>query len=322
MYPLKFKKVFKEKVWGGRNFESILNIKLESHKKIGESWEVSTHENGISIISNGKYTGKTLQELINEYGESLVGKKVYKKFKNKFPLLIKYLDINDKLSVQVHPNDEYALKNEGEFGKSECWYVIEASKDAKLILGIKNNISKGSFEEKVKKNDFSELFNEISVKKGDFINVSPGLVHASLKGSVLICEIQQNSDTTYRIYDFDRLVDGKLRPLHINKALEVINFKLKPEISEDKSRKNINDNGTDIQNLIRNKYFNVDKLIIKDKYSYNLKDSFSILSIIDGEGYIKVDSEIYNIKKGETYFIPADLNIEINGILTILKSFL
>ncbi|BDU51712.1 mannose-6-phosphate isomerase, class I [Haliovirga abyssi] len=322
MYPLKFEKVFKEKVWGGRNFESILNIKLKSNKKIGESWEVSTHKNGISIVSSGIYKGKTLQELINQYGESIVGKKVYTKFKNKFPLLIKYLDINDKLSVQVHPNDKYALENEGEFGKSECWYVIDASKDAKLILGIKENISKEIFHKKVQKNDFSELFNEIPVKKGDFINISPGLVHASTEGSILICEIQQNSDTTYRIYDFDRVVDGKLRPLHIDKALEVINFGLKPEITEEKYRENIKINETNIQNLIRNEYFNVDKLDIKNKYSYNLKDSFSILSIIDGAGQLIYNSEIYNIKKGETYFIPANLNIEINGNLTILKSFL
>ena len=213
MYPLKFKKVFKEKIWGGNKFKTLLNMEIPKNTNIGESWEVTCHKNGMSVVENGELSGRTLEELIDSYKDKLLGEEVYKKYGNKFPLLIKYLDVNDRLSVQVHPSDEYALRVEGEFGKSESWYIIDASEDAKLIMGLASGMSKEKFLEKVKNNDFDDLFNIISVKKGDFIYVEPGVVHASLEGSVVICQTQQNSDTTYRIYDFDRIVDGEKREL-------------------------------------------------------------------------------------------------------------
>lgn len=322
MYPLKFKKVFKEKIWGGRKFESLLNMNLPQNKNIGESWEVTCHKNGMSIVEDGNLKGRSLESLILEYKEVLVGQDVYEQYKDKFPLLIKYLDVNDRLSVQVHPSDEYALKVEREFGKSECWYIIDASEDANLIMGLKEGITKEKFIEKVSKKDFTDIFNIVKVEKGDFINVNPGLVHATLDGSVVICEVQQNSDTTYRIYDFDRLVEGELRPLHLEKASEVIQFGQRSEISKEEKRNNIKIQSGIKQVLIRSKYFNIDKIKLTGLYQEERNSNFKVLSILSGKGKIIYDGKDYPVSKGDTYFIPANLEIWISGDLEILKSFL
>lgn len=322
MYPLKFKKCFIEKVWGGRAFEESLGMELPTKANYGESWEVSSHKNGMSYVENGPLQGKSLKELVEEDARGLLGEDIEERFKGKFPLLVKYLDVNDRLSVQVHPSDEYALRVEREFGKSESWYIIEASEDAKLIMGIRDGITKEEFLRKARADDFTDLFNVISVKKGDCINVKPGLVHASLEGSVLMCEIQQNSDTTYRIYDFDRLVDGRKRELHLDKAADVINFDEKPEITTSKSRRAIKLPGADKEELIRCDYFNLDKLtvdgIFKDEVHANLK----IYSVLEGEGIIVHSGIEYEIEKGDTYFIPAGMDTSIEGRVEILKSYL
>lgn len=322
MYPIRFKKCFIEKIWGGRAFETNLEMNLSKNKSIGESWEVSAHKNGMSIVENGEFKGMTLEDLIKKYGDKIIGKDAFERFSGKFPILIKYLDVNDRLSVQVHPDDNYALKNEGEFGKSECWYIINASKDAKLILGLKENITKDIFLKKTQNKDFKGLFNEICVKKGDFINITPGVVHASLEGNILLCETQQNSDTTYRIYDFDRKINGILRPLHLEKAADVIKFGEIPIVTEEKSRQNIKLRNCIKQELIRCKYFNVDKLEINGVFHDEINENFKIYSIIDGEGYIIYNGEEYFIKKGDTYFIPANLDLVLNGKIEVLKSFI
>lgn len=322
MYPLKFKKTLVKKIWGGRKFQDVLNIKLPDENLYGESWEVSSHKGGLSYIANGKFAGKSFVEIIENYKETILGKEIVERFQGKFPLLIKYLDINDRLSVQVHPNDEYALKVEGEFGKSECWYVMEASSDATLILGINDGITKEIFKEKVNKKEFDGLFKTVKVKKGDFINLLPGVVHATLEGSILICEVQQNSDTTYRIYDFDRLVDGKLRELHIDKALDVIDFQKDVQISTNDSRQKLQLVGATKEELIRGKYFNVDKYLINGTFEDETNNNFKIFSILDGEGEILCNNISYKILKGDTYFIPATLKTSIIGKVEILKSYL
>lgn len=322
MYPLKFKKTLVKKVWGGRKFDTILNMDLPDENLYGESWEVSSHKGGLSYIENGEYSGKALIELIEEKKSEILGEEIIERFQGQFPLLIKYLDINDRLSVQVHPSDEYALKVEGEFGKSECWYVMEASDDATLILGIKDGITREIFKEKVDKKEFDGLFNTVKVKKGNFINLLPGVVHATSEGSILICEVQQNSDTTYRIYDFDRLVDGKLRELHIDKALEVIDFEKQVQITTSESRQKISLVGAQKEELVRGQYFNVDKYLIDGKFEDETNNNFKILSIIDGKGEIICDEKSYKISKGDTYFIPAKLKTIIVGKVEVLKSYL
>lgn len=322
MYPIKFKKCFIDKVWGGRAFETVLGMTLPENRQIGESWEVSSHKNGISVVENGIFKDITLENLVEKYGAELLGKDVSERFSGKFPLLIKYLDVNDRLSVQVHPSDDYALKVEGEFGKSECWYIIDASEDAKLILGLKGEMTRETFLEKSKNKDFKNMFNEVSVKKGDFINITPGVVHASLEGSVLLCETQQNSDTTYRIYDFDRTVNGVPRPLHLEKAADVINFGEIPVVTSEETRQNIKLRNCVKQELVRCKYFNVDKLKINGIFHDEISENFKVYSILEGEGNIIYNDEKYPARKGDTYFIPANLNVSVDGEVEILKSFL
>lgn len=322
MYPIKFKKCFIDKVWGGRAFETVLGMTLPENRQIGESWEVSSHKNGMSVVENGIFKDVSLETLVEKYGAELLGKDVSERFSGKFPLLIKYLDVNDRLSVQVHPSDDYALKVEGEFGKSECWYIIDASDDAKLILGLKGEMTRETFLEKSKNKDFKNMFNEVSVKKGDFINITPGVVHASLEGSVLLCETQQNSDTTYRIYDFDRTVNGVPRPLHLEKAADVINFGEVPVVTSEETRQNIKLRNCVKQELVRCKYFNVDKLKINGIFHDEISENFKVYSILEGEGNIIYNDEKYPARKGDTYFIPANLNVSVDGEVEILKSFL
>lgn len=321
LYPLKFEKVFIEKVWGGREFEESLNMTLPKDKNIGESWEVSAHPNGMGIVANGDLKGKTLQEILNEYKEKLVGEKVYKEYGNRFPLLIKYLDVNDRLSIQVHPDDEVALKKHNELGKSESWFIMEASKDAKLIMGMKKGITKEEFLEKTAKNDFSELFEEISVKKGDLIDINPGMVHASLEGSVLFAEIQENSDITYRIYDFDRVENGKKRELHLKEAADVIDFDaravvINTDFSNDENRKNI----------IKKKYYSIDKMKINEKFEDVNEKSMIIYSILNGKGKIEYtlnnEKKEVSIQKGETVLIPVGMDVELIGELEILRTII
>ena len=322
MYPIKFKKCFIDKVWGGRAFETVLGMTLPENRQIGESWEVSSHKNGMSVVENGIFKDITLENLVEKYGAELLGKDVSERFSGKFPLLIKYLDVNDRLSVQVHPSDDYALKVEGEFGKSECWYIIDASEDAKLILGLKGEMTRETFLEKSKNKDFKNMFNEVSVKKGDFIDITPGVVHASLEGSVLLCETQQNSDTTYRIYDFDRTVNGVPRPLHLEKAADVINFGEVPVVTKENSRQNIKLRNCVKQELVRCKYFNVDKLRINGIFHDEISENFKVYSILEGEGDIIYNDIKYPARKGDTYFIPANMNVLVDGNIEILKSFM
>ena len=322
MYLLKFKKNLAKKIWGGRGFETTLDFQLPTDELYGESWEVSCHQAGMSYVENGEFKGKSLEDIFKKYGTKLVGEEIVEKYGEKFPLLIKYLDINDKLSVQVHPSDEYALRVEKEFGKSEVWYVMEASSDAKLILGLKKEITPEIYEEKVKRKDFTELFNEVSVKKGDFIDVKPGVVHGTLEGSILICEIQQNSDTTYRIYDFDREVDGVKRELHLDKAMDVIQFGKDVNISSEDTRKKIRVQDATVEELIKGEYFSVDRLLVEGVFEDEAYKNFKVYSILDGEGTLKSDGVVYEVKKGDTYFIPAKTSVSINGRLEVMKSYI
>ena len=314
LYPLKFKKVLIPKVWGGRNLKEKLGIELPDDRNFGESWEVSSHKNGMSEVENGYLSGRQLQSLLEEFKQELVGEEIYTKYGNRFPLLIKYLDVNDRLSIQVHPSDEYALKNHNELGKCESWFIMYASDDAKLIMGMKKGVNKEKFLEKTKNNDFVDLFNVVSVKTGDIIDVIPGSVHASLEGSVIFAEIQENSDITYRIYDFDRLDNGKKRELHLDRAAEVIDFNLIPEVrntnfKDDEIRKNISN--TD--------FYSIDRIKILDEFEDSYKNML-IYSILEGEGIIEYLGESLKVKKGETVLIPANIKVKVKGSLELLRS--
>lgn len=314
LYPLKFKKVLIPKVWGGRNLQEKLGIELPDDRNFGESWEVSSHKNGMSEVENGYLSGRQLQSLLEEFKQELVGEEIYTKYGNRFPLLIKYLDVNDRLSIQVHPSDEYALKNHNELGKCESWFIMYASDDAKLIMGMKKGINKEKFLEKTKNNDFVDLFNVVSVKTGDIIDVIPGSVHASLEGSVIFAEIQENSDITYRIYDFDRLDNGKKRELHLDRAAEVIDFNLIPEV------RNTNFKFNEIRKNISNTdFYSIDRIKILDEFEDSYKNML-IYSILEGEGVIEYLGESLKVKKGETVLIPANIKVKVKGSLELLRS--
>lgn len=313
MYPLIFERVLVKKVWGGRNFEEKLGISLPDDSKYGETWEISTHPHGQTVILNGFLKGKTLQEALLEQKEKLVGQNIYSKYMEKFPLLIKYLDVQDRLSIQVHPSDDYALKKHNEFGKCESWYIMYASEDAKLIMGMKENVSKEEFIKKTNENDFSNLFNEISVKQGDIIDILPGTVHASLTGSVIFAEIQQNSDVTYRIYDFDRYENGKKRELHLDLAADVINFDYKPIVR----KTNLKNNEKKIK-ISETQYYYIEKLKIDDQIE-EIENEMNIYMVTKGNGILKYEDEEINLKIGSSILLPPNVKAIISGDLEMLK---
>lgn len=222
-YPFKFREVYKNYIWGGRNLELLGKVLPEG--RVSESWEASCHEDGLSVIDNGEFSGKTLYEVIQEKGAEILGEDIYITYEDRFPILIKFIDANDKLSVQVHPNDEYAKKYENNsLGKNEMWYIIAAKPGSKLICGLRDSVDKEKFKKACDEERVEECLNYIEVTKGDIINIPSGTVHAIGEG-LLIAEIQQSSNVTYRIYDYNRRDDnGNKRELHLNKALEVINF--------------------------------------------------------------------------------------------------
>lgn len=308
MYPIKFENLYYEKIWGGRDLESFRENLPEGN--IGESWDIACHPNGTGIVANGEYKGIGFDKLIEEYRSNIVGTKVSLE---KLPLLVKLINSREKLSVQVHPGDEYAAKYEGDFGKTEAWYVMDAKPGASLIVGTKN-CTKEDFEIAIKSGEVEKYLNKIEVKKGDCFLINSGLVHAICEG-VIIAEIQQNSDVTYRVYDY-----GRPREIHVEKALQVINFELQgenlngPEKSFDGYKKTL---------LCENEYFGIEKLTIETSVEDSSdKEKFYILTCVDGEGTIEGMGYSEKIKMGDSYLIPASLgNYKINGQVVVLKSY-
>ena len=325
LYPLKFGKVYKDYIWGGRNLDKI-GKELPSSGNVAESWELSCHKNGMSTISNGEYSGMTLEEYINKFGCEAIGKALPQKDLDKFPLLIKFIDANDSLSVQVHPSDEYAFKNEnGELGKNEMWYILSAESEATLVAGVANGVTKESFAEAIKNNTVEECLNYIQVKEGDFINIPDGLVHAIGKG-IILAEVQQNSDTTYRVYDYNRVgADGKTRPLHVEKSLETINFSYTGEVC--KSAKGLKFKiGENAEKTVKiaNKYFSIELYEIDNGATEENADGekFSVYIICSGAGKITYDGGELDVKMGETLLIPAAMGeYKIEGTLKAVKSY-
>ncbi|MFT8316332.1 MAG: type I phosphomannose isomerase catalytic subunit [Clostridium sp.] len=308
MYPLKFENLYYEKIWGGRDLEKLRDNLPDG--KIGESWDVACHEHGMSVVANGKYKNLRLDKLIKLEGKNILGDKINQE---KFPLLIKLINAKDRLSVQVHPDDEYGKRVEGELGKTEIWYVIEAFEGANLVVGTKD-CTKEQFKKAIDTGNFDKYLNKIFVKKGEVYFVKSGLVHAIGQG-VIIAEIQQNSDTTYRVYDYNR---G--RELHIDKALDVIDFRLKGEQS--------------IGLKVENEYYNKTFYSLCDKFSlefYEIKsglqeesdrERFYIFTCVEGEGVIYFNDGHEKIKYGDSILIPAYLGkYEIKGNLKLLKSY-
>ena len=308
-----FEPVFKEKIWGGDSLRNF-GYNLPSDKT-GECWAFAAHHNGQSIVKNEEYKGKTLGDLWKNNRELFGNIKG-----DKFPLLVKIIDAKEDLSAQVHPDDEYAFKNEnGESGKTECWYIIDCKENSQLILGV-NAQSRTELEEMIDNSRWNELLRTIPIKKGDFVFVPSGTVHA-LKGGTLVLEIQQNSDITYRLYDYDRRDSkGNLRELHIEKskaAIEVpyVDKQFKPVVNK---FKNIIET-----KLVKCDYFTVYKFDIKGKVRLKQDHPFMLFSIIDGEGNLTVNEKIYKIKKGDHFMLPKGVTSYIlEGKISLIVSYI
>ena len=298
IYPIKLKAPCKDYIWGGNKLREEFG-KESSGDKIAETWELSCHKDGESIIENGDFKGKTLSEYIKSNGKQVLGKNC-ERFES-FPVLIKLIDAKDNLSVQVHPNNDYALRVEGEYGKTEMWYIVDCEEGAELLYGFKHCIDKEEFQRRINENTLLEVTNNVPVHKGDVFFIEAGTLHAIGKG-ILIAEIQQNSNTTYRIYDYGRVGnDGNPRQLHIDKALDVTEL-VPPKYSTTATGTVKESDGYTELLLSRCEYFNVKKLEINGSAKlFSDQDSFQSLLMLNGYGKI---GEL-SLKKGDSCFIPA-----------------
>lgn len=305
LYPLKFQPILKDKIWGGSKLKTVLNKDFSPLPNAGESWEISGVEGDISVVSNGKLAGNDLEELIEVYMGDLVGDKVYDQFGMEFPLLIKFIDANDVLSIQVHPDDELSKERHNAFGKTEMWYVIEADKGSELIVGFNQEVDKEKYVAKLEEGKLEEILNNEPVQKGSCFFIPAGRVHAIGKG-ILLAEIQQTSDVTYRMYDWNRTDDqGNPRELHTELAVDAIDYSF-----EKKYRTDYETETNKTKELVRCPYFTTntlefDKQIEKD---YSQLDSFVIYMCLDGDFTIESEDGITTeVAKGETVLIPAAL---------------
>lgn len=320
LYPLKLQAVFKDYIWGGTRLRDEFN-KQTTINPVAESWELSCHRDGKCTILNGSYTGKTLSSYIEAEGIQVVGTKAENK--KDFPLLIKFIDAKQNLSVQVHPDDKYAFLNEGEPGKTEMWYVIDTQPNSKLIYGFAKEISHQEFEKRILDNTLLDVCNQVPIKKGDVFFIEAGTLHAIGAGA-LIAEIQQNSNSTYRVYDYGRIgKDGKPRQLHIDKALAVT--KLQPPARKPEPLAKVNCfTDYDLTVLAQCNLFNVNHFNLHGNCNLETKkDSFHSILILDGEMALTYNTDSFTIKKGDSIFIPANMGEYIlNGtgefILTTL----
>lgn len=323
LYPFKFTSIYKEKLWGGRNLEKVLQKELPDSILVGESWELCGNKEETSIVCNGSFKGKSILELLNEYPSEILGTKNVN-YSKSFPLLIKFIDANDKLSVQVHPDDEYAKKNNEEFGKTEMWYIVDAKPGAKLVFGLKDEVDQNTFKEAIVDKKIEETLKEIEVCPGDVVYIPAGIVHAIGEGIVL-AEIQQNSNTTYRVYDWGRVgLDGKPRQLHIHQALETVDF-----INKDVAKKieglRIEEVGYETTIYVCCPYFTMEMIEIQSGYKGLLNgERFEIFIAIEGDFGISFNqSKKENIKKGQTVLLPASLGqYMIEGKGKIIKTYI
>ncbi|MBU1373630.1 MAG: class I mannose-6-phosphate isomerase [Bacteroidetes bacterium] len=322
LYPLKFKTIFKDKIWGGEKIKTYLGKDFYPLPNCGETWEISGVKSDVSVIANGPLTGITLADLLAQEKENLVGKSVYNKFGNEFPLLIKFIDANDDLSIQVHPDDELAKKRHNSFGKTEMWYVIQADEGSSLISGFNQNVDRELYLKKFNAGKLTDILNKETAKANDVFFLPAGRVHTIGKG-LLIAEIQQTSDITYRIYDFDRVdAHGNKRELHTEEALDAIDFTFYDEYKT--SYKTINNQPIE---LVSCPYFTTNVLNYTQETfrDYSHFDSFVIHICLEGSYILKYGIEEIPVNMGDCILIPATTNkvvLDTNKSFKILESYI
>jgi len=313
LYPLKFNPILKDKIWGGNKLGYVLDKPIGDSKNCGESWEISGVEGYISVVSEGQLKGKNLVELIEEFKGDLIGEAVYQSFGSKFPLLIKFIDANDDLSIQVHPDDELGMKRHNSFGKTEMWYVVDAEEGATLISGFNKPTNKEEYLEIFEAGNLTDILNREDVENDDVFFLPAGRVHTIGKG-LLIAEIQQTSDITYRIYDFDRVdADGNERELHVEEAVDAIDYSFYDQY------KTIYDKTAEETEIGKSQYFITNRLVIGDSIyrNYSNFDSCIILVCLEGDGEINFEEGSISYKLGDSILIPNSItNITIDSSAT------
>ncbi|RYY33211.1 MAG: mannose-6-phosphate isomerase [Sphingobacteriaceae bacterium] len=321
LYPLKFKTIYKDKIWGGQKIKTYLNKDFGDLPNCGETWEISGVKSDVSVVANGELEGKSLAGLLEECKGELVGEKVYERFGNTFPLLVKFIDANEDLSIQVHPDDELAKKRHNSFGKTEMWYVIEADKGSTLITGFNKEVNEQVYLEKFNSGHLTDILNREDVAAGDIYFLPAGRVH-TIGAGLLIAEIQQTSDITYRIYDFDRVDDkGNKRELHTEEALAAIDYKFYPEYKTQYAHTK-----NEAVEAVTCQYFTTNVLDFTEGTTrdYSAIDSFVIHVCVEGAYTLKYDGGELAVKMGESILLPATINsIEITteSGFKILESF-
>lgn len=322
--PFALNPVGKDYLWGGTKLKEEFN-KTIGETSLAESWECSTHPDGINIVKSGIFAGKDLKTVIKEHPEFLG---TNPKNKGELPILIKFIDAKEKLSVQVHPNDEYAMKNEkGSLGKTELWYVVEAKPGAELVYGFYRDVDRETVQSSLKKGNIEKYLQKIKVKKDDIFYIEPGTVHA-IGAGILIAEIQQNSNLTYRLYDYNRKnKNGKKRELHIEKALDVINYK-GGMFPRQPMRVLRYTPGCATEFLCRCQYFQVERMLINNKDIKNEfiietgSNSFQVLLCLEGGAALMDDlGDNLRFEKGDCIFIPADsVRLKLRGKAQIIRT--
>lgn len=312
IHPLKFYPILKERLWGGTKLKEVLNKPIKSDIT-GESWEISTVPGDISVVSNGRLANTSLATLIQQSPELLLGKSVVERFGKEFPILIKFIDAKQDLSIQLHPNDELAKKRHNSFGKTEMWYVMDADLGAELIVGFNKDVTKETYSKSLKDNSLLELLNYEAVKEGDTFFINTGKIHA-IGAGVLLAEIQQTSDVTYRVFDFNRKdKEGNLRELHTEMALDAMDYKRKDDF------KVKYESGLDKANtMVDCPYFKTNVLDLTKDFvqDTSLRDSFSIFMCVDGMATIQTTEGTVSFQKGETVLVPAlsnEIQIKTHG---------
>ncbi len=293
--PVKLIPAFKDYLWGGTRLKEEFNKKSD-FDIVAESWELSAHKDGESVIASGEFKGIPLSKYVEKLGKGILGTNA-EKF-DYFPILIKFIDAKKALSVQVHPDDEYALENEGEYGKTEMWYILDCEEGASLYYGFSRDITKQEYRDAINDGTLTEILNEVTVHKGDVFFIPAGTVHA-IGAGIVICEIQQNSNTTYRVYDYNRRdKDGNLRPLHIEKAIEVSKL--------EKAEQAIPAIDGEETVLASCEYFNVRKLKVSGEKGLEIDNaSFHSLTVVEGSGRLSFGEAVIEFEKGDSIFVPA-----------------
>ncbi len=317
MKILKLTPAIKDYIWGGTRLSKEFDMVSFTDKQ-AEAWVLSCHSAGESIIENGEFQGRSLSDVLKNEGKGYLGTNC-EKFED-FPILIKLIDAKDNLSVQVHPDDEYAMRVEGEYGKTEAWYIVDCDDDAEIIYGFKKDITKEEFRKSIENNTLLDYVNRVKVKKGDIYFIEAGTLHAICKG-ILLAEVQQNSNTTYRVYDYGRLQNGKPRELHIDKAVDVTSTKAL-DCSGAPMGKKINKDGYCETLLTKCDLFTVKRLDITERAVITADEtSFVSLVCLDGNGVVMHGDSCVTLYKGESLFVPANFGeFEILGDLTVIES--